>query len=132
VPEPDPYFAAPLEQPTEEGRYFRVDALQALELVDGLTLRPLLGENLMLSFARYEPHAEAPLHAHVEEQVFVMLEGELEMELGGTVRLMKAGDAAHIPSWVPHRVTAGAAPAYQLDIFSPPRQGLLDRLAPKA
>jgi quercetin dioxygenase-like cupin family protein len=128
--EPDPYFAAPTEQPAQDGAFLRVEELQALELIDGLTLRPLLGKDMMLSFARYEPHAEAPLHAHVEEQIFVMLEGELEMELGGGVRTMRPGDVALIPSWVPHRVTAGATPAYQLDVFSPPRRGLLDRLGP--
>lgn len=127
---PDPYFTAPTEQPpTARGRFVRVEELQGLELSPGLTLRPLLGTSMMLSFARYEPGAEAPLHAHVEEQIFVMLEGELEMELGGEIRIMRPGDVALIPSWTPHRVTAGAEAAYQLDIFSPPRQGLLDRIA---
>jgi quercetin dioxygenase-like cupin family protein len=84
---------------------------------------------MMVSFARYAPHAEAPLHAHEEEQIFVVLDGEFEVQLGDEVRAMRVGDAALIPSWVPHRVTAGAAGAYQLDVFCPPRQGLLDRLA---
>ena len=123
------YFSAPTEPATEVGSYSRVDDLQAIEILEGLTLRPLLGAKLMLSFARYEPHAEAPRHAHVEEQVFVMLEGELEMDLDGDVRTMRPGDVALIPAWVPHRVTAGSEPASQLDIFCPPRQGLLDLLS---
>jgi quercetin dioxygenase-like cupin family protein len=126
--EPPDYFGAPRMRPTEAGAYRRVDDLPIVEILSGLTLRPVLGTNMMLSFARYEPHAEAPRHAHVEEQIFVMLEGELEMDLDGEVRTMRPGDIALIPSWVPHRVRAGPEPASQLDIFSPPRQGLLDRL----
>jgi quercetin dioxygenase-like cupin family protein len=122
------YFETPAQEPSEPGRFFQVDALPALTLAQGLTLRPAVGTDVMVSFVRYEPHAEAPLHAHVEEQIFFMLEGELEMELGGEVRMMCPGEGALIPSWVPHRVTAGATGAYQLDIFNPPRQGLLDQL----
>ncbi|HKT54589.1 MAG TPA: cupin domain-containing protein [Caulobacteraceae bacterium] len=98
-------------------------------MIDGLTLRPVQGQNVMLNFARYEPGAEAPRHAHVEEQLFVALEGEFEVDLDGEVRTLGPGGIALIPSWLPHRVAAGAAPAFQLDIFSPPRQGLLDLLA---
>ena len=36
------------------------------------------------------------------------------------------GEAAVIPSWVPHRVIARNAPGFQVDVFCPPRQGLLD------
>jgi quercetin dioxygenase-like cupin family protein len=122
------YFSAPTKKPTEAGAYFHVDELPVLDIVAGLALRPLLATNVMLSFARYEPHAEAPRHAHVEQQVFLMLEGELEMDLDGDVRTMRPGDVAVIPSWVPHRVTAGEAPAFQLDIFCPPRQALLEEL----
>jgi quercetin dioxygenase-like cupin family protein len=129
VIEPDPYFAVPTERPVRDGKFVRIESLDGFELAPGLTLRPVVGENVMLSFARYEPHAEAPLHAHVEEQLFVVLEGEFEVELGGETRTLGVGDAALIPSWVPHRVRAGAEPAYQLDVFTPPRQGLLDRMA---
>ena len=127
---PDPYFDAPREQPSEKGSYIKVDELPALDnIVAGLTLRPLVAKGMLASFVRYEPHSEAPLHAHEEEQIFVMLEGELEMELDGEIRAMRSGDVALIPAWVPHRVTAGAAPAYQLDLFCPPRRAMLDALA---
>ena len=129
--EPEPYFAVPAQKPTESGRFGQVGDLGSVELPGGPTLRPLLGKNVMLSFAHYEPHTEAPLHAHEEEQLFVMLEGELEVELDGEVRLLHPGDVALIPPWVPHRVTAGDSPAYQLDVFNPPRQGILDRLPPE-
>jgi quercetin dioxygenase-like cupin family protein len=128
VTKPDPYFGAPTEAPTAPGRYVRVDEIAGIELPGGPVLRPVLGDGMMVSFASYEPHTEAPLHAHAEEQFFVMLDGELEMELDGEVRTMRRGDVALIPAWVPHRVTAGDRPASQLDVFCPPRRGILDRM----
>src|SRR6188472_2420343 len=111
----DAYFATSSGVPTQTGRYVRVEELPGVGLGAGLTSKIVQAtDNMMLSFVRYEPHAEAPLHSHVEEQVFVLLEGELEMELGGEVRRMEPGDVAVIPSFVPHRVTAGSQPAFQL------------------
>ena len=106
------YFSAPRERPTKAGMYCRVDDLRAVEILTGLTLRPLPGTNVMLSVARYEPYAEAPRHAHAEEQIFFMLDGELEMDLDGDVRTMRPGDIALIPSWVPTAsARAQSAPA---------------------
>lgn len=124
------YFGLAGESPTEPGRLLNVDAdVAPLTLGPGLTSRPVVGGNLLASFVRYEAGAVAPRHSHVEEQLFVVLEGRLEIELGDTTRLMAPGDIAHIPSWVPHQVRAIGGPAYQLDVFSPPRQALLDLLA---
>ena len=39
---------------------------------------------------------------------------------------LRVGEAAVIPAWVPHRVRASdAGPATQIDVFCPPREGLL-------
>jgi quercetin dioxygenase-like cupin family protein len=129
MPEASDYFGAPVGTPTEPGRFVRIDELEAYELAAGLLTRPLLGAGVMASFARYEPNSEAPLHAHVEEQLFVVLDGQFEVELNGELRTMTILDAAVIAPWVPHRVVAGPEGGYQLDIFCPPRQGLLDLIA---
>ncbi len=122
----DDYFGEPAGKPAEPGRVVAIDAdLPALELAPGLTARPLAGRNLLGSFVRYQPRSLAPRHAHEEEQLFVVLEGELELDLDGQVRRLRPGDAALIPSWVPHSARSLDAPAYQLDVFSPPRKALL-------
>ena len=123
------YFGKATQKPTAAGRMVSIESdLPEVELAPGVRSRPLVGANLLASFVRYDPRSAAPLHAHTEEQVFIVVEGELEMTLGGEVRVMRAGDAALIPAWVEHSVRSLDAPAYQIDVFSPPRQALLERL----
>ncbi len=123
------YFAAPSGVPQEPGRFVAIEAdLPALDFAPGLVARPLVGRNLLASFVRYEPNAVAPLHAHEEEQVFIVLEGEIELDLDGERRLMRPGEAALIPAFVPHAARTFDRPAYQIDVFSPPRRAMLDLL----
>lgn len=120
------YFGEATGTPRLPGRMVSIEAdLPEIELAPGLTSRPLVGSNLLGSFVRYEPNSVAPLHAHEEEQLFVVLEGELELTLGDEVRLVRAGHAALIPAWIPHGVRSLDGPAYQMDVFSPPRKAML-------
>ena len=120
------YFGEATGRALQPGRMLTVESdLPEIELAPGIMSRPLVGTNLLASFVRYEPNSVAPLHAHEEEQVFIMVEGELEMTLGGEVRMMRAGDAAIIPAWVEHTVRSLSAPARQIDVFSPPRAAML-------
>ena len=59
----------------------------------------------------------------------MVLEGEIELELSGERRIMRPGDAALIPAWVPHSARSFSGGAYQLDVFSPPRKAMLDLIA---
>ncbi len=130
------YFEQSPVEAKEAGRYVSVEKLiPVLELATGITSRPLVGRNLLASFVRFEPNSVAPLHAHEEEQIFVVLEGEIELQMGGEHRLMRPGDAALIPAWVLHSARSQETPAYQLDVFSPPRKAMLDMiesLSPKS
>jgi quercetin dioxygenase-like cupin family protein len=123
------YFEAAEREPEAPGRFVTIEGdLRPLTLGPGLVSRPLVGSKLLASFVRYEPGAGAPRHAHEEEQLFVMLEGEVEMELEGEIRRLHPGDAVLIPAWVPHSVRSTGGPVYQLDVFSPPRRALLKLL----
>ncbi len=120
------YFHETAGEPAAAGRIVAIDAdLPEIVLAQGLRSRPLVGTNLLASFVRYQPNTVAPRHAHEEEQIFVVLEGELEITLGEDVRRVRAGDAALIPAWVSHTVRSFDEPAYQLDVFSPPRKAML-------
>ena len=112
--------------PTGHGRFVTVNDIDAVEFVPGLEFRPVLGDNVMTNFVTYAPHTEAPVHVHEEEQVVIVLEGELEFVIDGQTKLMRPGDVAVIPSWVPHGARTLEVGCVQVDVFTPPRRTLLD------
>jgi len=112
--------------PTAPGRYVEVAEVEPVEFVPGLEFRPVLGENTLTNFVRFEPHTEAPVHVHEEEQIVIVLEGELTFDLDGDVRTMRRGDVAVVPSWVPHAAWTTDSRCLEIDVFCPPRQSLLE------
>jgi len=121
------HFADPSGgSPTAEGRFVDVSGIAPVELVPGLLFRPVLGEETMVNFVNFAPHTEAPRHAHSEEQIVIVLEGEFEFELDGQTRTMRRGDVAVIPSFVPHAARTGDGHCFEVDVFNPPRETLLE------
>ena len=120
---------APADAAGADARYVRVDEVLGLHPVPediGLTLRPVFGANMTMSFVHFEPHTEAPAHRHAEEQMGTILEGSLEFDLDGDRRVLGPGDVYVVPPWVPHGAISGDAPALALDVFSPPREGFAE------
>jgi quercetin dioxygenase-like cupin family protein len=114
-----------LGEPAGPGRFVNVDAITPVEFLPGLGFRPVLGQRAMTNFVSFEPGAEAPRHVHEEEQIVIVLEGELVFDLDGEVRTLHRGDVAVIPSWVPHGAWTTDSHCLEIDVFSPPRQSLL-------
>jgi quercetin dioxygenase-like cupin family protein len=122
------YFAmdSRAETPTR-GRYVEVDKnISAVEFVPGLVFRPVVGSQLMANFVRFRPNTVAPVHTHDEEQITVVIDGELEFDLAGDVRVMRPGMAAVVPSGVPHGARTHDTTCFEIDIFHPPRRALLE------
>lgn len=114
------------------GRFLDTEVdVEPVEMLPGLVFRPLIGEQLMVNFVRYEPHTEAPRHAHSEEQILFVLEGELEVDLGEERRTLTRGQAALIPPFVPHAARTHDGRCLQVDVFHPRRQALLDLMGEK-
>jgi quercetin dioxygenase-like cupin family protein len=111
--------------PAGPGRYVNVDAMTPVEFLPGLGFRPVLGQNAMTNFVSFEPGATAPRHVHEEEQIVVVLDGEFTFDLDGDVRVMRKGDVAVVPSWVPHGAWTTDSHCLEVDVFAPPRTSLL-------
>jgi quercetin dioxygenase-like cupin family protein len=114
-----------LGEPAGAGRYVHIDAITPAEFLPGLTFRPVLGQRAMANFVNYTPGAQAPRHVHEEEQMVIVLDGELTFDLDGDVRTMRRGDVAVIPAWVPHGAWTSDKSCLQIDVFCPPRKTLL-------
>ena len=133
APDAGSYFVAdPALLRTGDGRYVEVDALEVIEFVAGLEFRAVVGERVMVNFVHYRPNTEAPSHVHAEEQVTFVVDGEFEFDLDGEVRTMRRGMAVHVPPGVPHGARTLDSACFEVDVFAPPRQVLLDALRARA
>lgn len=111
----------------EPGRFVDVDRdVPTVEYAEGLAFQPILGTDVLISVVTFRPHTEAPRHAHDEEQITIVIEGELEFEVGEERRTLRPGQMAVIPPNVPHGGRTHDSPCREIDVFNPPRRALLD------
>jgi quercetin dioxygenase-like cupin family protein len=122
------YFVQSGEASGEPGRWVHVDDLSPLQLFPGLDFRPVTTDSVMTNFVTFAPEAPAPVHHHVEQQIAIVLSGELHFTVGEETRVMHAGDMVVIPPHVPHGGTAGAEGCTALDVFTPPRAAIVDAM----
>jgi quercetin dioxygenase-like cupin family protein len=125
----DRYFAMDptIGEGATGGAYVEVDKdVSPVEFVPGLVFRPVVGTQLMANHVRYNPNTIAPRHSHEEEQITVVIEGELEFDLAGDVRIMGPGMAVVVPPGVPHGARTHDTSCFEIDIFHPPRRALLE------
>ncbi len=115
--------------PTSPGRFVTVNDIHPVEFVAGLEFRPVLGERTMANFVHFAPDTEAPTHVHEEEQIVIVMEGELEFDIDDETRMMRPGDVAVVPSWVSHGARTRDTPCLEVDVFNPPRKTLLEHAA---
>lgn len=63
---------------------------------------------------------EMNVHAN-SDQVLLVVEGEVEAEVGGDKRLMRSGDSCIVPAGTRHRFkNAGKEKAVTFNVYSPP------------
>lgn len=129
MPDEKKYFAQQNAPAEGGGSFVQWDAQDPIEVLSGLNFQPLLGERMMVNFVAFEPNTIAPVHWHDEEQISIVIDGEFEFEVGGEKKIVRRGEAIHIPPNVPHGARTYDSTCLELDVFSPPRQGLLDLIA---
>lgn len=102
--------------------FFRESELKAKQLLEGITLRAVSGDNTMMTFFEFEPHALIPHHRHVHEQITYVIEGEIEFTVEGETKLLNAGDGVIILSNQEHSARVLDMPAKALDAWYPIRE----------
>ena len=97
-------------------------SLAQLRVWDGVHGRTIEGEQLTFALVELEPHALVPAHSHPNEQVGVLLRGQMDWTIGGEHRLLeKPGEGWRILGGVEHEVRAGPEGAVVIEAFAPPR-----------
>ena len=109
------------------------DALPDIEpqqLFDGIAARSVRGGRITLAVVELDPGAVVAEHSHENEQLGIVLRGELTLRIGDEERALGPGETWCIPPNVTHSGHAGSDGAAVIDVFSPPRDDweALDRL----
>ena len=109
--------------------YFRWTDIPEEQVKADLTRRLISGDRVMIASVELQRGCIVPKHAHVHEQISYVLDGHLRLTVGddgGVSYDVRAGDVVLLPSNVPHAAEA-MADTRVLDVFSPPREDLLNR-----
>lgn len=89
---------------------------------DGIARRVLTTSKATVQEYRFEPGATFPLHRHAQEQITLVLEGELSFSADGGTHPLGAGAWSVVPGDVEHGITAGPGGTRFLAILVPPRK----------
>jgi quercetin dioxygenase-like cupin family protein len=87
----------------------------------GIDRRVLTTSKATVQMYRFAPRATFPIHQHAQEQITLVIEGDIAFSADGESQELSAGEWSVVPGGVPHGVTAGPAGARFLAILVPPR-----------
>jgi quercetin dioxygenase-like cupin family protein len=91
------------------------------EVVRGITGHYAHGKNLTFGYVEVKKGSILPQHHHVHEQITYILEGQLDMIIGGVPYPLTTGMFHIIPSNTPHSATA-PVDCKVIDVFNPVRE----------
>ena len=90
-------------------------------LIKGIKGRYIHTENSTIGFVEIEKGAILPKHSHFHEQTTQIIEGKLEMVIGGETKILEPGMFTIIPSNVSHSAVA-LTDCLVTDTFCPVRE----------
>lgn len=88
----------------------------------GIARRVLTTSKATVTEYRFDAGATFPIHHHSEEQITLVLEGDIAFNADGDSHELAVGAWSVVSGDVPHGVTAGPAGARFLAIIVPPRK----------
>ncbi len=91
------------------------------QLMEGITGHYAHGGNMSFGLVEITAGTIMPIHQHVHEQITYLLEGQLDMNIGGVDYSLTPGSYHVIPSNVWHGAHAKTA-CKLIDVFSPVRE----------
>jgi quercetin dioxygenase-like cupin family protein len=94
--------------------------IPAKQVVPGISGKYVHGLNTTFGYVHIKSGSILQEHYHHHEQITFIVEGELEMKIGGETFLLSAGSVHVIPSNTPHSAIA-TVDCIVIDVFSPTR-----------
>jgi len=114
---------------TPKAAFYRWSDVPHEQVTELLGRRLVTGERIMVAQVELTRGCIVPQHAHVHEQMTVVVDGCLRLKVGddGAESYdLRAGEVISLPSNVPHAAEA-LEDTRLLDIFSPPREDWINR-----
>ena len=99
--------------------------LRELLLAKGIRARAVTGESLTVAHVKLDKGAILAEHAHPNEQIVNVIEGELELTVEGVKHRLVKGKVMVLPPNVVHSGRA-ISDVYVVDVFHPVRQDFAD------
>ncbi|MEO9660170.1 cupin domain-containing protein [Maribacter dokdonensis] len=95
--------------------------IKPVEIMPGFHGKLIHTDQISMAFWEVEKGAIVPEHAHMNEQIMHVIEGEFQFTLDGDTKIYHPGDIVIIAS---HKKHSGIAltPCRLLDVFSPVRE----------
>jgi len=103
-------------------QFISLNQLALTEPITGAFLGTMQTANLTIAYTELKAGVTIPLHHHPEEAVDIILDGELQMQVGDDTSIMSRGMMSVVPSNVPHTATA-VSDCKVVTVFYP-RRGL--------
>ncbi len=91
------------------------------QLAPGITGHYVHGEKSTFGYIELKKGSQVPMHSHINEQITYIIEGQLDMMIGGIPCSLTAGMYHIIPSNVLHSAVA-ATDCKVIDAFAPARE----------
>lgn len=103
----------------------RNKTIELENLGEGITRKILAhGGSLMLVEAYFREGKKGAVHSHTNEQITYVVNGLIELEIGGEKEMVSSGDSVYIEPRKPHGLRA-LKDSCVVDVFMPLREDLL-------
>ncbi len=96
--------------------FWNLKTLSLDEFRPGIFSKVESGSNLTMAFMEITPHKEGTEHHHPFDQCGMVVEGQIEMSVGGEKKLLGPMETYFIPAGVPHHWKTAQSSAKILDI----------------
>ena len=96
--------------------FWDLKTLKLDEFRPGIRSKLESGSNLTMAFMEIAPNKDGTAHDHPFDQCGVVIEGEIEMSIGGEKKLLKPMETYFIPAGVKHNWKTSSLAAKILDI----------------
>jgi quercetin dioxygenase-like cupin family protein len=105
--------------------YFDYNECELEDLGGGVSRKILAyNQNLMVVEVSFDEGAIGALHQHTHEQITYIIDGEFEFNIGGEIKVLRAGDSTYKEPNIIHGAVC-LAPGKLLDIFTPHREDFI-------